>query len=325
MPAGSSGLDRRTLMGLAAAALAVPASAQAQAERPPEILRLWPDRPPGAPAQLPQERIEERTEDGVVYKVVVGIGEPNLTIVRPPNPNGAALLVIPGGGYVEEWYEKEGFEIAQRFAPAGITSFILRYRLPQDGWAEPTAVALQDAQRAVRLIRARAPTLGLDPARVCAMGFSAGGHLAASLSTRSEAAYRAVDAADAGSTRPDLAVLIYPAIDMSLSMRDVWRPVALLGSEPSKEAMLAHTPSRFVNRATPPTFLVHTVDDQLVSVEHSLIYATALQAQKVPFELHIFEEGRHGFALRRPAEVPVAAWPDLFLRWATRHQFLQSA
>ena len=108
-------------------------------------------------------------------------------------------------------------------------------------------------------------------------------------------------------------------------MRDVWRPVALLGSEPSKEAMLAHTPSRFVNRATPPTFLVHTVDDQLVSVEHSLIYATALQAQKVPFELHILEEGRHGFALRRPAEAPVAAWPDLFLRWATRHQFLQSA
>jgi acetyl esterase/lipase len=192
MPAGSSGLDRRTLMGLAAAALAVPASAQAQAERPPEILRLWPDRPPGAPAQLPQERIEERTEDGVVYKVVVGIGEPNLTIVRPPNPNGAALLVIPGGGYVEEWYEKEGFEIAQRFAPAGITSFILRYRLPQDGWAEPTAVALQDAQRAVRLIRARGRTprgqpfhaqrSSLSGCRCCRRGLDATGPGGADLS-----------------------------------------------------------------------------------------------------------------------------------------------
>jgi len=321
----SSGLDRRTLMGLAAVAVAVPAFAQAQPERPPEILRLWSDHPPGAPAQVPQERIEERTEDGVVNKVVVGIGDPNLTIARPPNPNGAALLVIPGGGYVEEWFEKEGFEIAHRFAPAGITSFILRYRLPQEGWAEPRGVALQDAQRAVRLIRARAPTLGLDPARICVMGFSAGGHLAADLSTRSEAAYPAVDAADKGSTRPDLAVLLYPAIDMALSMRDVWRPVALLGTEPGQETMWAHTPSRFVNRATPPTFLVHTVDDQLVSVEHSLIYAAALQAQKVPFELHIFEEGRHGFALRRPADVPVAAWPDLFLRWAARHQFLRSA
>jgi|1186.fasta_scaffold65805_1 acetyl esterase/lipase len=321
----SSGLDRRTLMGLTAAALAVSASARAQAERPPEIIRLWPDRPPGAPAQVPQERIEERTEDGVVYKVAVGIGEPNLTIVRPPNPNGAILLVIPGGGYVEEWFEKEGLEIAHRFAPAGITSFILRYRLPQEGWAQPTAVALQDAQRALRLIRARAPTMGLDPARVCAMGFSAGGHLTADLSTRSEAAYSAVDAADKGSTRPDLAVLVYPAIDMELSMRDVWRPVALLGSEPGQEAVSVHTPSRFVNRATPPTFLVHAVDDQLVSVQHSLTYAAALQAQKVPFELHIFEEGRHGFALRRPAEVPVAAWPDLFLRWAARHRFVSSA
>jgi acetyl esterase/lipase len=324
-PTVSSGLDRRTLIGLAAAALAVPASTQAQAERPPEKLRLWPDRPPGAPTQVPQERTEERTEDGVVYKVAVGIGEPNLTIVRPPNSNGAILLVIPGGGYVEEWFEKEGFEIAHRFAPAGITSFILRYRLPQEGWAQPAAVALQDAQRAVRLIRARAPAMGLDPARVCAMGFSAGGHLTADLSTRGEAAYPAVDAADKGSTRPDLAVLVYPAIDMELSMRDVWRPVALLGSEPGQEAMSAHTPSRFVNRATPPTFLVHTVDDQLVSVQHSFTYAAALQAQKVPFELHIFEEGRHGFALRRPAEVPVAAWPDLFLRWATRHRFVSSA
>jgi acetyl esterase/lipase len=326
----SSGLDRRTFVGLAAVAVpaiavAVPAFAQAQAERPPEILRLWPARPPGASAQVPQERIEERTEDGVVNKVVVGIGEPSLSIIRPPNPNGAILLVIPGGGYVEEWFEKEGFEIAHRFAPAGITSFILRYRLPQEGWAEPRGVALQDAQRAVRLIRARAPTLGLDPARICVMGFSAGGHLAASLSTRSEAAYPAVDSADVGSTRPDLAVLVYPAIDMALSMRDVWRPVALLGPEPNQEVILAHTPSRFVNRATPPSFLVHTVDDQLVSVEHSLVYAAALQAEKVPFELHIFEEGRHGFALRRLAEVPVAAWPELFLHWAARHRFLRSA
>jgi acetyl esterase/lipase len=321
----SSGFDRRTLIGLAAAALAVPASARAQAERPPEIIRLWPARPPGAPAQLPQERIEERTEDGVANKVVLGIGEPSMTVIRPPSANGAALLLLPGGGYVEQWFEKEGLEIARRFAPAGITSFVLRYRLPQEGWAEPRAVALQDAQRAVRLIRARAPAMGLDPARVCAMGFSAGGHLAASLSTRSEAAYPAVDAADAGSTRPDLAVLVYPAIDMALSMRDVWRPVALLGPEPGEEAVLVHTPSRFVNRATPPTFLVHTVDDQLVSAEHSLVYAAALQAQRVPYELHIFEEGRHGFALRRPAEAPVAAWPDLFLRWAARHRFLPSA
>jgi acetyl esterase/lipase len=320
-------INRRDLIALSTVALggiAVGADRATKANsKRAQVLRLWPNTPPGAAGKLPQERFEERIQGGVSNRVIAGIAQPQLECVRPQKPNGAALLVIPGGGYVEEWIDKEGFEIAERFAAAGITSFILRYRLPREGWTQLLDAPLQDAQRAVRVMRARAWELKIDPERICAMGFSAGAHLAASLSTRGSAAYSPVDDADVGPVRPDLCALLYPLIDMSVVAHNASVKTAMFGPAADEADILAHTPTRSVDPETPATFLVSAFDDPLVSPQHSIGYAMALRENRVAAELHLFEEGGHGFGVRQPASMPVAAWPSLFLTWAARHGYLQ--
>jgi acetyl esterase/lipase len=320
-------INRRELFALSAVALGGIAPATDRAAKAnsnvTQVLRLWPNSPPGAAGELPKERFEERVQGGVANRVVSGVAQPQLECVRPSKPNGAALLVIPGGGYVEEWIDKEGFEIAERFAAAGITSFILRYRLPREGWTQLLDAPLQDAQRAIRIMRTRASELQIDPKRICAMGFSAGGHLAASVATRGSAAYPSVDNADMGSSRPDICALLYPLIDMSVVAHNAPIKTAMLGPAADEADILAHTPTRSVDRDTPPTFLVSAFDDPLVSPQHSIGYANALRENKVSAELHLFEEGGHGFGVRQPPSMPVAAWPNLFLTWAARHGYLQ--
>jgi acetyl esterase/lipase len=316
-------LDRRTLLGLAATAAAAPALAEVLPD-PTEVVPLWPGRPPGARAALPQEQIVDRVKaSGFQDRFVTGIGRPLMTVFRPARPNGAAVLIAPGGGYIRVVIDKEGFEVAQRLAAAGITSFVLRYRLPAEGWDRAADVPLQDAQRAMRLIRAGAATWGIDPGRVCAMGFSAGGHVAASLATRHGAkVYPAVDDADRLDARPDLSALMYPVIDMAPPYAHAGSRTALLGAAATSDDEIAYSPHRHVNRATPPTFLVHASDDLGVPTENTLSYLAALRAAKVAAEAHIFEEGGHGFGIYLARGKPAAAWPDLFLAWAARRGFL---
>jgi acetyl esterase/lipase len=320
-------INRRDLIALSAVALggiAVGADRGTHGRsKSAQILRLWPSGPPGAAGELPQQRFEQRIQGGVTNRVILGIAQPQLECIRPQKPNGAALLLMPGGGYVEQWVDKEGFEIAERFARAGVTSFILRYRLPREGWTQLLDAPLQDAQRAIRILRARAAELGIDPKRICAMGFSAGGHLAASVSTRSAAAYSPVDDADVGPVRPDLCALLYPLIDMGVVAHNESVKAAMLGSAADEADILARTPTRSVDHETPASFLVSAFDDPLVSPQHSIGYATALRENKVSAELHLFEEGGHGFGVRQPANMPVSAWPSLFLSWAARHGYLQ--
>jgi acetyl esterase/lipase len=315
-------LPRRNLLGLAALAAAAPALADAG--DPAETVTLWPGKPPGALAVLPREEIVNRiATSGFQDRFVTGIGTPLMTVFRPKRPNGAAVLIAPGGGYIRVVIDKEGFEVAHRLAAAGITAFVLRYRLPPEGWAAPADVALQDAQRAMRLIRARAATWGVDPARVVAMGFSAGGHVAASLATgHARATYAPVDAADTLSARPDLSALLYPVIDMAPPLAHAGSRTALLGASPSPQAEAASSPHRHVTADTPPTFLVHAADDPSVPVDNTLNYLAALRAAKVRAEAHIFEEGGHGFGIYLARGKPAAAWPDLFLAWAARRNFL---
>ena len=174
-------IDRRTLLSMASMAAATPALAQPS--DPTEVVNLWPGRPPGAPAVLPITRITDRmATSGFQDRYATDIGEPLMTVFRPAKPNGAAALIAPGGGYIRVVIDKEGFEIARRLAEAGVTCFVLRYRLPKEGWANPRDVALQDAQRAMRLIRAGG--FPIDPKRVLALGCSAGGHVTASLATK---------------------------------------------------------------------------------------------------------------------------------------------
>ncbi|HEX8568635.1 MAG TPA: alpha/beta hydrolase [Caulobacteraceae bacterium] len=292
---------------------------------PTEVVPLWPGRPPGAPAALPRQVITERSKDPSYRdRAATGVASPTLTVFRPARPNGAAVLLIPGGGYIRVVIDKEGFETARPLNDAGVTAFVLRYRLPAEGWTRGPDVPLQDAQRAIRVIRSGAREFGIDPARVAAMGFSAGGHLAASLATRHAArVYAPVDAADTLSARPDLAALIYPVILMSGPAVHAGSRGALIGANAPQALADAYSPNTTVGVDTPPTFLLHACDDASVPVENALAMAEALRRAKIPLETHLFEEGGHGFGLRLAEGKPVYVWPQLFLRWAERRGLLQ--
>jgi acetyl esterase/lipase len=309
-------IDRRGLMGLAAGAAIAPALAGAQTVD--EIITLWPGGAPGMPAKPPVQRIDERSKDPAHFdRAVYGTVKPWLEVFRPAQPNGAAVLVIPGGGY--EWIgvDKEGHEIARWLAGHGFTAFVLFYRLPGDGWAAGPDVALSDAQRAMRLIRSRAGGYGVDPAKIAVMGFSAGGHLAADLLTRFTAnTYVPVDAADALSARPCAAAPIYPVVSMSLPVAHPGSRKLLIGESANPALEATHSPDRNVPADAPPCFIVHAEDDGLVPVENSLLLRAALRAKGVKVETHLFAEGGHGFGLDRRAGEPVLAWPGLFLSWA---------
>ncbi len=315
--------DRRTILGLGAAVAAAGCAAKAGAQtEPEEVIRLWPGAAPGGEHISVRLEVGERSPDLGAYhdRFATGITEPILNVFRPAKPNGAALLIAPGGGYVRVVIDKEGFECARRFADAGITCFVLRYRLPADGWTNGGDVPLQDAQRAMRVIRAGAKTWNIDPARVGVLGFSAGGHVAASLATLHGAkVYAAVDDKDRLSAKPTVAGLMYPVITMARPLAHEGSRQHLLGDAPSDVQVAAYSRDKTVSADTPPTFLVHAVDDHTVPVENSLHMLDALRAAKVPAELHLFEEGDHGFGLRLAQDKPCAAWPDLFLTWLRRH------
>lgn len=324
-------IDRRqALIGSLALSLASAARGQTAPPRigagapvaglpePDETIDLWPKGAPGAPPMPLIEIVDERSKDSALAdRAVYGISRPRLVVFRPRIPNGSAALITPGGGYRWVVIDKEGYEIGRWLAARGWTCFVLFYRLPGEGWAAGPDVALSDAQRAIRVIRARARDFGIMPDRVAAIGFSAGGHVCADLATRFAAmTYRPVDAADALSARPDIAAPIYPVQSMRLPFAHAGSRTLLLGATPSPEREAAHSPEDQATPATPPTFLVHAEDDPTVSVENSLRLRAALRAKGVAVETHLFTHGGHGFGLRRAAGKPVEQWPELLLSWA---------
>lgn len=306
--------------------LVVAVSAQA-AERPsaetPEELRhrilLWPGGTgPGSEGAPAQPTIVDHSDDPAVPdRSIRGIRAPYMVVYRPAHPNGSALLVVPGGGYAHIVIDNEGTSLVPAFADrAGITLFALRYRLPDEGHADGRDAPLADAQRALRLIRAHAKEDGLDPARVGVMGFSAGGHVAASLSTRfDDAVYAPVDAADRLSARPDFALLIYPVIDMGNAIGHTGSRKRLLGPHPDAQLVHDYSMQNRVSARTPPTFLLAAQDDDVVPVQNTLVYEQALLGAGVSSELHIFPKGGHGFGVRRIQGLPLAAWPRLAVDW----------
>jgi len=285
---------------------------------PAETIDLWPKGAPGMPAIPPVEKVEERSKDpNRTDRAVTGIARPRLVVFRPAIPNGSAVMVTPGGGYARVVIDKEGYEIGRWLAERGWTVFVLFYRLPGEGWKDAANVALADAQRAMRLIRHRARDYGIQPQRVAAMGFSAGGHVCADLATRFDAGvYAPVDAADRLSARPDIAAPIYAVQSMSLPVAHPGSRELLIGKDASAEVERMHSPARNVTKATPPCFLVHAEDDNVVPVDNSLQFRAALKAASVPVETHLFTNGGHGFGLRNAMGKPAAIWPDLFVAWA---------
>lgn len=328
-------IDRRTaLLGtLAAAGLtacaaargqtpppATPASPHLSFPEPAETIDLWPGGAAGAPVELPVETVRERSTDPAFNdRYVFGISRPRMAVFRPERPNGAAALITPGGGYNWVVIDKEGYELARLLAARGVTAFVLFYRLPHEGWAAGPDVALADAQRAMRLIRSRAGRDRIDPQRVCAIGFSAGGHLCADLLTRFDApAYAPVDAADRLSARPDAAAPIYPVVSMTLPTAHAGSRRNLVGENAPPDRERAHAPHENARADAPPTFLLHAEDDASVVVENTLLLRAALRARGVETETHLFPDGGHGFGLRLARGKSVENWPDLLNAWAAR-------
>jgi len=285
---------------------------------PTETIDLWPNGAPGMPEAPPVETVVERgTGQSFADRAVSGITRPRMAVFRPEKPNGAAVMIMPGGGYTRIVIDKEGYELGRWLAARGFTAFVLFYRLPGEGWAAGPNVSLSDAQRAMRLIRHRASDYGVEPARVAAMGFSAGGHLCADLLTRfAVRTYEPVDAADALSPRPAAAAPVYPVVSMTAPDAHPGSREKLVGKDASPALERAHSPHLNVPADAPPVFLLHAEDDATVLVENAILLRAALRAKGIPVETHLFARGGHGFGLRGTPGKPVAAWPGLFVEWA---------
>ncbi len=310
---------RMLLAGGAALSLLPPARVLAQSGKADEVVPLWPGAIPGDRHTVIKPSIEERSRDPQhPDRWVRGVARPSLTVKRAAKPNGAAVLLMPGGGYGFLSYDNEGLEQAAWLNARGVTAFILQYRLPGEGWDQRALVPLQDAQRAMRLIRAGAARYGIDRARIAVLGFSAGGHLAGSLATRhAEATYAPVDSADTQSARPDYAGLIYPVVSLEAPFTHGGSRDALLGPDAAPALRHAASVETRVTADTPPIFLAQAADDDLVPVANSIAMFSALKAQARPAELHVFEAGGHGFGVRLTATRPASAWPGLFMAFGT--------
>lgn len=321
-------IGRRSLLGLAATGVATAAFGQTPPPitgkqlpsglpQPTETIDLWPNGAPGMSASALVETVNERSTDAqLTDRAVFGISRPRMAVFRPLRPNGAAVMITPGGGYRWVVVDKEGYELGRWLAARGFTVFVLFYRLPGEGWASGPDVALADAQRATRLIRYRASDYGIDPERVAAMGFSAGGHLCCDLTARFETQiYQPVDDADTLSARPFLSAPIYPVVSMSAPFVHAGSREKLLGPNPSLAAEKLHSPHLQVPDNAPPVFLVHAEDDDVVPVENSLLFRASLRAKNIPVETHLFTHGGHGFGLRKAIGKPAEAWPQLFIEW----------
>ncbi|HKM84137.1 MAG TPA: GDSL-type esterase/lipase family protein [Candidatus Acidoferrum sp.] len=274
-------------------------------------LPLWPHAAPGAPA-IPAAEIDTTTakDNLIAGKPLIRLGNvssPTLTLYAPAGNNtGAAVVVFPGGGYRILAIDLEGTEVCEWLNSAGITCVLLKYRVPDSGPYPKSSAALQDAQRALGIVRSHAAEWHIDPHRIGVLGFSAGAHLAAALSTHFEQRlYDPVDAADQVSCRPDFAVIVYPGY------------LAL------EEQNFAPNADIHVSDKTPPSFIVQAEDDP-VHVENATVYFQALKNAKVPAELHIYAAGGHGYGLRRTA-LPVTGWPKLVETWLGTIQMLQAS
>lgn len=331
MSANKGEVGRRTFLGTGLAMIAAAASAQSEPTPyspsdtsapfwpPKESFPLWPGQPPGAPARkiVPNWTMNNPPPNRELW--IRGVPAPEVHVFRAAHPDGSSLLALPGGGYEFLSVQNEGMDPAERFNADRTSVFVLTYRLPAEGWANRSVVPLQDAQRAMRLIRARAGDFRIDPARLGVIGFSAGGHLAADLAVSAdEAVYRPVDSADQLSARPAFAGLIYPVTTLEPGTHGGSRD-NLLGPNPAAELMAARSPVLHVSAATPPSFVVAAFDDGTVPIANSLEWIDACQRAKASVEAHLLAQGGHGFGFHLPRDNPGSRWPDLFALWMRQH------
>jgi len=268
------------------------------------VLPLWPEGVPGAKAIGLEKNEEGRTSN---------VSEPTLTVYGPAidRPNGTAVIIAPGGGYVRLSTNREGEQYAAWLSTLGVTSFVLKYRMQEFGHPAP----LQDVLRAVRLVREHAGEYHIRPDRIGVMGSSAGGHLAASAGTLFDSPLGRTGAAiDKVSARPDFLMLMYPVITMEEPAVHKGSRTALLGKNPGKDALQLMSVEKQVTAQTPPTLLIHTQEDQAVPVENSILFYQALTRAKVPAEMYLFEHGSHGMGMRAGLGT-ASSWPKRAEEW----------
>jgi acetyl esterase/lipase len=259
---------------------------------------LWPDGAPDAKGTDPGDK-------------------PTLTYFIPDKEIavGTAVLICPGGGYSGLASGYEGDDVARWFSTFGVTGIVLKYRHANSGAGYHYPVPLNDAQRAMSIVRSKAKELNIDPAKIGVIGFSAGGHLASSLGTHYYIGkINSSDPVERISCRPDFMILIYPVITMNLPFANIGSRENLLGKNPDKGLEDLMSNEKQVNAQTPPAFIVHTTEDSVVSVENSIMLYSALRKAGVPVEMHIFLKGRHGFGLAKNKS-EVSAWPELCKTW----------
>jgi acetyl esterase/lipase len=305
---------RKYLLLLAAVGMCICLFAQNPAWQPAPghtTLLLWPHGAPGAPAnpgpEINTTTAKDKPTGGRPVIRLGNVSAPTLTLYAPKTENtGAAVVVFPGGGYRILAIDLEGTEVCDWLNSAGITCVLLKYRVPDSGPYPKSSAALQDAQRALGIVRSHAADWHIDPHRVGVLGFSAGAHLAAALSTHfDQRLYDPIDAADQLSCRPDFAVILYPGY-LALAAQN-----------------FAPNPDIHVTDKTPPSFIVQAEDDP-VHVENAVVYFLALKNAKVPAELHIYAQGGHGYGLR-PNGLPVTTWPRSVESWLHTIQILPAS
>ncbi len=292
------------LAAAAFAALSINLAAQGSGWPPSAdhvTLNIWPGAAPGEPANMPPEADTTTAKDNqIAGRPLIRLGhvsQPTLTVYKPGGKNtGAAVVVFPGGGYNILAIDLEGTEVCDWLNSAGVTCLLLKYRVPGTGPYPKSNAALEDAQRAMGIVRQHAAEWGIDANRIGVLGFSAGGHLSAAISNHYEhRLYEPIDDADKLSCRPDFSIVVYPGY-MALADQD-----------------FAANPDIVPTANTPPTFIVQAEDDP-VHVENAVVYFMQLKKAKVPAELHVYSEGGHGYGLR-PTGLPVTGWPKLVDTW----------
>ncbi len=276
---------------------------------PPPVLPLWEGKAPHA--------IGDTATD-----------KPTISVYKAAKPNGAAVVICPGGGYGFLADDHEGKQVAEFFNTLGVTAFVLKYRIVQKDRPGPLNPApLADAQRAIRTVRAKAEEFGIDPSRIGIMGFSAGGHLASTAGTHFDSGLKEGDAIDKVSCRPDFLILAYPVISMEDGVTHGGSRRNLLGDKPDAKLIELYSNDKQVTKQTPPTFIFHTSADTAVLPENATRFYLACKKAGVPVELHLYEKGKHGVGLGRDpkwtgGETSLATWPDRLTEWLKSQKIL---
>lgn len=266
---------------------------------------------------------EEKSESNGGILRISKIKTPTLTAYLPPadKANGTAVVICPGGGYSIVAIDHEGFKVAEKFNEMGVAAFVLKYRIPdKKNQTDPSIAPLQDAQQAILTVRANAKKWNIDPARIGIMGFSAGGHLASTAGTHFERSL--IDNPGNISVRPDFMILIYPVISAEIAITHSGSFKNLLGPNASAEQLNLYSNEKQVTAKTPPAFLVHASDDGGVSPNNSIVFYQALLKNKIPAELHIYQNGGHGFGMHNATTKD--EWMERCKNWLDKNGWLKN-